>query len=410
MAYSGSGARSARLAILAVTLLGAQLAACSGKKPPPQPPPDVSVLTVEHTPATFTEDYVAATEATNTAEIRPRVGGVLVKQVPIEGERVKSGELLFVIDPQPYIEALAQARATLAQNEASLEQSQRDLGRAKSLSEIDAVSQQELDATVAKNKANIASVSAGQATVKTAQLNLGYTNITSPIDGIMGRAILRLGGLATPNTTLLTTVYETSRMFVSFSISEQRLLSLQRQLGRAPNQNSKDPPPFKLFLVDGTEYPLPPKLNFIDPAVDPRTGTLTIRLEVPNPERLLHAGEYARVQVATLQDPNAIVLPQRAIQDLQGKNYVWIVDPESKAQQRDVQMGPRIGENWLVKSGLKVGDRVIVDGVQRLRPGVVVKGSPYEPQASAAAAPGTPAPAPPSPAAPPSTPAAGHGT
>jgi membrane fusion protein, multidrug efflux system len=342
-------------------------------------------MDVTHTPATYTEDYVAQTEAVNAVEIRPRVGGVLEKQLPNEGERVKAGELLFVIDPQPYIEALAQARATLAQNEASLEQSQRDLGRATSLSQIDAVSQQELDATIAKNKANIASVSAGQAEVKTAQLNLGYTSISSPIDGTMGRAQLRVGGLAVANSTLLTTVYETSRVYVNLSISEQRLLALQKQLGRAPNQNSTEAPPFRLFLIDGSEYPLRPKLNFIDPAVDTRTGTLAIRLEVPNPDRLLHAGEFARVQVTTLQDPDAIVLPQRAIQDLQGKNYVWVVDADGKAQQRDVDMGPRIGEDWLVAKGLKVGDHVIIDGVQRLRPGMPVKATPYVPSQGAPA-------------------------
>jgi membrane fusion protein (multidrug efflux system) len=358
-------------------ILAALLTGCSPKKPPAPPPPEVTVMDVTHTPATYTEDYVAQTEAVNAVEIRPRVGGVLEKQLPNEGERVKAGELLFVIDPQPYIEALAQARATLAQNEASLEQSQRDLGRATSLSQIDAVSQQELDATIAKNKANIASVSAGQAEVKTAQLNLGYTSIASPIDGTMGRAQLRVGGLAVANSTLLTTVYETSRVYINLSISEQRLLALQKQLGRAPNQNSTEAPPFRLFLIDGSEYPLRPKLNFIDPAVDTRTGTLAIRLEVPNPDRLLHAGEFARVQVTTLQDPDAIVLPQRAIQDLQGKNYVWVVDADGKAQQRDVDMGPRIGEDWLVAKGLKVGDHVIIDGVQRLRPGMPVKASPY---------------------------------
>lgn len=367
-----------RLVGLVAASMLAALPACGHKSPPP-PAPEVSVLTVRPGPATFSEDYVAQTEAVNTVEIRPRVGGVLEKQLPIEGERVKAGELLFVIDPQPYIEALAESRASLAQAEASLEQSQRDLGRARSLSEIDAVSQQELDATVAKNKANVASVASGQAAVKTAQLNLGYTNIASPIDGVMGRAQLRVGGLAVANSTLLTTVYETGRMYVNLSISEQRLLTLQRQLGRAPSQNTKDPPPFRLFLADGSEYPLAPKLNFIDPAVDSRTGTLAIRLEVANPDGLLHAGEFARVQVATLQEPNAIVLPQRAIQDLQGKNYVWVVGADGKVRQQDVTMGPRIGENWLVERGLKAGDHVVIDGVQRLKPGVPVTPHDYVP-------------------------------
>ena len=277
------------LILLLGALLAAQLSACS-KKPPPPPPPQVSVITVTPSPATYTEDYVAQTEAVNAVEIRPRVGGVLEKQLPNEGERVKAGELLFVIDPQPYIEALAQARATLAQNEASLEQSQRDLARAERLSAIDAVSQQELDATVAKNKANLASVAAGQAGVKTAQLNLGYTSIISPIDGAMGRANCAWAALPVANSTLLTTVYETEPHVREPQHQRTAPAGAAAQLGRAPNQNCNQAPPFRLFLVDGSEYPLPPKLNFIDPAVDTRTGTLAIRLEVANRRQLLHAG------------------------------------------------------------------------------------------------------------------------
>jgi membrane fusion protein (multidrug efflux system) len=352
------------------------LTAC-GKKGPADPPRvAVSTVAVAAQAATVFADYVAQTEAVNTVEIRPRVGGVLEKQAPIEGERVKVGALLFVIDQQPYIAALAQAKAALAQSEAALVQSQRDLGRAKSLSEIDAVSQQELDAAVAKNDANLASVDASRAVARTATLNLGYTTITSPINGVMGRAQLRLGGLVTANSTVLTTLYQTDRMYVNFSISEQRLLTLQRQLGRAPNQDSPTPPPFRVFLVDGSEYPQRPRLSFIDPAVDQRTGTLAIRLEVDNPEHLLHAGQFARVQVATAQLADAIVLPQRTIQELQGKYYVWIVDSEGKAQQRDVQMGPRIGNGWQVQQGLKAGDVVVVDGVQHLKPGAAVRATP----------------------------------
>src|SRR6266446_1541360 len=341
----GSNVMRRALCIGAATLV---LVACGKKGPPPPPPADVSTVAVAPQAATVAEAYVAETEAVNTVEIRPRVGGVLEKQLPIEGERLKVGALLFVIDQQPYVAALAQAKAALAQSEAALVQSQRDLGRAKSLSEIDAVSQQELDAAVAKNDANRASVDASRAMVTTATLNLGYTTITSPINGVMGRAQLRLGGLVTANTTVLTTLYQTDRMYVNFSISEQRLLTLQRQLGRAPNQDSTTPPPFRIFLADGSEYP----------------------------QRLLHAGQFARVQVAATQLADAIVLPQRAIQELQGKYYVWIVDAGSKAQQRDVQMGPRIGTGWQVQQGLKAGDVVVVDGVQRLKPGSAVHATP----------------------------------
>lgn len=337
-------------------------------------------------PATFTVDYVASTEAINTVDIRPRVTGVLLKQLPIEGEHVRPGQLLFVIDQQPYIAALAQAKATLAQSEATSEQAQRDLSRAQALVGIDAISQQELDATVARAKAGVASVDAGRAAVRTAELNLGYTSITSPIEGVMGRAQLRVGGLATANSTLLTTLYQTDRMYVNLSISEARLLALQRQFGRALDQNSATAPPFRVFLVDGSEYPQTPKLNFIAPAVDDRTGTLAVRLEVPNPQQLLHAGQFARVQVASLQDPQAIVLPQRSIQELQGKNFVWLVDGDGKAQQRDVRMGLRTGTDWQVEQGLKAGDIVIVDGVQRLHPGVTVKATPLAATADQSAA------------------------
>jgi membrane fusion protein (multidrug efflux system) len=369
----GSNVMRRALCIGAATLV---MVACGKKGPPAPPPADVSTVAVAPQAATVAEDYVAETEAVNTVEIRPRVGGVLEKQLPIEGERLKVGALLFVIDQQPYIAALAQAKAALAQSEAALLQSQRDLGRAKSLSEIDAVSQQELDAAVAKNDANLASVDASRAIVRTATLNLGYTTITSPINGVMGRAQLRLGGLVTANTTVLTTLYQTDRMYVNFSISEQRLLTLQRQLGRAPNQDSATPPPFRIFLADGSEYLQRPRLNFIDPAVNQRTGTLAIRLEVDNPQQLLHAGQFARVQVAATQLADAIVLPQRAIQELQGKYYVWIVDAAGKAQQRDVQMGARIGTGWQVQQGLKAGDVVVVDGVQRLKPGSPVHATP----------------------------------
>jgi membrane fusion protein (multidrug efflux system) len=350
--------------------------ACSKNTPKAAAAIDVTVITVTPHPVTFSEDYVAQAEAVNAVEIRPRVGGMLEKRVPVEGETVKTGQLLFVIDREPYIAALAQAKAALAQSESASLQSQRDLARAKSLSEIDAVSQQELDAAVAKNQANLASIDAAKAAVRSAELNLGYTTILSPIDGVMGRAQLRQGGMVTANNTLLTTIYQNDRMYVNFSVSEQRLLSLQRQLGRALNQNAESAPPFRIFLSDGSEYLQTPRLDFIDPAVDTRTGTLAVRLEVDNPKHLLHAGQFARVQVAAQQDPNAIVVPQRAVQDLQGKNYVWIVDAAGHAQQRDVRLGLRVGSDMQVQEGLKAGDVVIVDGVQHVKSDSVVKAAP----------------------------------
>jgi membrane fusion protein (multidrug efflux system) len=363
----------ARFATVLVLVLAA--AACS--KPPPVPPPvDVAVITVTPRAAIVTEDHVAQTEARNAIEIRPRVGGLLEKQNVVDGQRVHRDELLFVIDSQPYIAAQAQAQATLAQTQAARDQSERDLARIKPLLAIDAVSQQDYDAAVAKHDANRASVEAAQAALKTAQLNLGYTELHSPIDGVIGRAQIKVGGLVTAYSTLLTTVYSIDPMYVNFSISEQRLLTMQNQLGRAPDQDSKTPPLFKLLLADGSEYAEAPKLNFIDPIVNQSTGTLAVRLEVPNTKHLLRAGQFARVVVASQQLTDALLVPQRAVQDLQGKNFLWVIDAEHKAQNRAVEMGARVGNDWIVASGLKAGETVVVDGAQKLRPGMPVNAQP----------------------------------
>lgn len=364
------GRRGACLIVAAGLALAG--AGCAKQAPPP-PPAEVAVIRVQPRAATVTEDYVAQTEARETIEIRPRVGGLLDKQAAVEGDHVARGQLLFVIDPQPYIAALAQARAALAQAEAAREQSERDLARVKPLLAIDAVSQQDYDAAVAKRDANSASVEAAQAELKTAELNLGYTSVTSPIDGVMGRALLKVGGLVTAYSTQLTTVYSVDPMYVNFSISERRLLEIQKQLGRAPNQEASNAPAFHLVLADGSAYPEPARLNFISPAVDRSTGTLAVRLTVPNPQRLLRAGQFARVVVAAQQLEHALLVPQRAVQDLQGKNYLWIVDREHKAQQRDVVMGSRMGNDWIVEQGLKPGETVVVDGAQKLKSGAPVR-------------------------------------
>ena len=351
------------------------LTACGKKGPAAPSAVQVSTVTVKPQAATVAENYVAQTEAVNTVEIRPRVGGVLEKQLPIEGERLKVGELLFVIDQQPYIAALAQAKAALAQSEAALVQSQRDLARAKSLSEIDAVSQQELDAAVAKNDANLrlGRRQPGRRQDRHAEPGLHHHHQPHRWCRWAARSCAS-AALVTANTTLLTTLYQTDRMYVNFSISEQRLLTLQRELGRAPE---------------------PEELHA---AAVPRLSRRRLRISAAPPAELHRSGRgsahrhpgdppgggqstasAARRAVRAgagrdgAADPDAIVLPQRAIQDLQGKNYVWIVDAEGKAQQRDVQMGPRIGNDWQVQQGLKAGDVVVVDGVQRLKPGSPVQ-------------------------------------
>jgi membrane fusion protein (multidrug efflux system) len=346
----------------------------------------VSTLTMRPHPTSLLQEYPAQLEASNTVEIRPQVSGILQRQVAIEGTLVHRGQLLFEIDPQPYEAALAQAQATLAQAKAAQAQAERDLSRARPLSAIDAVSEKELDATIAAHDSADGQVKAGEAAVKTAQLNLGYTQIRSAIEGTMSRALVRLGGVVTAYTTLLTTVYQTDPMYANFSVGEQRMLQVQRELGRPLDQHNPSERQFHLLLADGSEYSLPATMNFVDAAVDTRTDTLALRLTVPNPNGLLKAGQYVKVTVATREQPNALLVPQRAVQMLQDKNFVWVVDSAGKAEQRDVLMGQQQGSDWVVEKGLAAGDVVIVDGVQKLRTGVpvVAQPLPQEPDQHAA--------------------------
>lgn len=360
---------------LPIAALLAVAAACGGKSAAPPAPQPVATLTMRAQPTSLTQEYPAQLEASNTVEIRPQVAGILLRQAALEGAPVKRGQMLFEIDPQPYSAALAQAQAGLAQAHAALAQAARDLARARPLTEQDAISQRELDATIAAHESAQSQVKAGEAAVKTAELNLGYTQVRSPIDGVMSRALVRLGGVVTAYTTLLTTVYQTDPMYVNFSVGEQRLLQVQRELGRPLDQHNPSQRQFRILLADGSEYELPGSMNFVDAAVDLRTDTLAIRLTVPNPKQFLHAGQYIRVVVGTRERPNALLLPQRAVQVLQDKNYVWIVD-HGKAQQRDVKMGQQQGNDWIVEEGLAPGDVVVVDGAQKLKPGLPVQAQP----------------------------------
>jgi membrane fusion protein (multidrug efflux system) len=375
----------ARRTVLLLLLPAIELTGCGrGAAAPPAPQP-VATLTMRAHPTALTQEYPAQLEASNTVEIRPQVAGILYRQAALEGAPVKRGQTLFEIDPQPYIAALAQAQAGLAQANAAAAQAERDLARARPLTALDALSEKELDAAVAADASAKSQVKAGEAAVKTAELNLGYTNIRSPIDGVMSRALVRIGGVVTGYTTLLTTVYQTDPMYANFSVGEQRMLQVQRELGRPLDQRNPSRREFRILLADGSEYALPAAMNFVDAAVDLRTDTLAVRLTVPNPKQFLHAGQYIKVVVATAELQDALLLPQRAVQVLQDKNFVWIVDGSGTAQPRDVKMGQQQGSDWVVEQGLKPGDVVVVDGAQKLRPGMRVQSEPLATPAGPAA-------------------------
>lgn len=358
----------------ALALAVLALAACGNKNAgQAPPPPEVSVVKAVAQPITVSEEYVGQTEAVDTVEIRARVSGILERQGFVDGSRVKRGDLLFAIDPQPFIAALAQAKATLAQTQATHINSKQNLDRIRPLLADKAISQQDLDAAVAKEATDAANEDAARAQVKTAELNLDYATISAPRDGVISKALIKPGGLVNASTTLLTTLYSVDPIYVNFTVSEQKLMEMQRQLKHNPGEDKAKLPPFRLRLADGSEYKLSGTLNFVDAAVDAKSGTLQVRVQVPNPERLLRAGQLVRVIFPSLQPLNAILIPQQAVQELQGKRSVFVVDAEGKAQYREITATTRDGNNWVVESGITPGEMVVVEGIQKVRPGAPVK-------------------------------------
>jgi membrane fusion protein (multidrug efflux system) len=350
------------------------LAACSGKNAgQAPPPPEVNVIKAVVQPITVYEEYVGQTEAVDTVEIRARVSGILERQAFEDGGRIKNGDLLFVIDRQPFIAALAQAKAAQAQAQAAALNSKQNLERVRPLLQDQAISQQDLEAAIAKEAADAANVDAAKAQVRTAELNLEYTTIRASRAGVISKALIKPGGLVNASTTLLTTLYSVDPIYVNFTVSEQKLLELQRQLKRNPGEEKAKLPPFRLRLVDGSEYKSTGKLNFVDAAVDPKSGTLQVRVQVPNPDRLLRAGQLVRVIFPSLQELNAIRIPQQAVQELQGKRSVYVVDAEGKAAYREITAQTRLGNDWVVESGVQPGEMVIVEGTQKVKPGAPVK-------------------------------------
>lgn len=330
-------------------------------------------MTTAAQPVTAYEDYVAQTEAMDTVEIRARVSGVLERQAFVDGSRVKKDDLLFVIDQQPYVAALAQAKASLAQAQANSVNSRQVLDRVRPLLADQAVSQQDLDAAIAKDAADAASAEAAKAQVKTAELNLDYTDIRAPRDGLISKALIKPGGLVNASTTLLTTLYSIDPIYVNFAISERRLLELQKRANGELGGDKGKAPMYRLKLVDGSEYKFNGRLNFVDAAVDPKSGTLQVRLSVPNPDGILRAGQFVRVVVPATENPNAIRVPQQAVQEFQGKLSVFVVGADNKVAFREIVASTRLDNDWVVDSGLKPGETVIVEGTNKVRPGMAVR-------------------------------------
>jgi membrane fusion protein, multidrug efflux system len=355
---------------MAVLWTGAFLLLFAGCKPAPPPapaPPKVQVLTISPTNVPIFQKWVGTLDGYPNAQIRAQVTGYLLKQDYVEGSKVKAGDSLFEIDPRPFQAVLDQALSKQAQDEAMVGKTDLDVKRYTPLVKEQAVSQEELDNALQANIGAKASVAADKAAVETARLNLGFTRITSLVDGIAGVAQAQVGDLLGPGGAVLTTVSTVDPIRAYFNINEQFYLTYTRQHARPGN---KTPPesdiPLELILSDGSVYPKPGKWLFTSRQIDINTGTIQVAAVFENPDNMLRPGQYALVRTQTEMRTNALLVPQRAVTQLQGAYHVATVDKENKVHTKKVQVGNQIGSDWLIDSGLAPEDSVVVEGLQKV--------------------------------------------
>lgn len=355
--------------LIAMTLL--TITACSKKEDAAQtgaamPPMPVSVITLQPTSVPISAESVAQTEGAKEVEIRPRVGGILLKKLFEEGAPIKAGQTMFLIDPVPFQIALSNAKAQLAQQKARLEQTQREAQRLQGLVATQSISQREADNATSDNALARAGLTQFEAAVREAELNLSYTSVTSPISGIAGRFELSEGALVNANTSLLTKVSQITPIWVRFSLSDNELAQLGGPLTQANVKN------VSLILPNGEEYTKKGQLNFAASSIDPQLGTQQLRAEFKNEDKRLLPGQFMRVRVVTGHKDGVFVVPQTAvIANDQGK-FVYVANEKNEATLTPVVTGNWVGKDWVILSGLGAGDKVIVDNIIKLRPGASV--------------------------------------
>ena len=388
------------ITLAGIIAAGLMMASCS--KPAPAPPkagpPEVGIVTIQPQRVTLSSELSGRTVARMIAEVRPQVSGIIQKRVFTEGSDVKAGQLLYQIDPASYEAAYASAKASQARAEATLGSVRLKAKRYQELIGIKAVSQQDNDDAQASLKQAEADLAATKAAVETARINLAYTRVIAPISGRIGRSSVTDGALVTANqAAALATIQQLSSMYVDVTQSSSELLRLKQNLasGLMKKDSAAAQARVKLLLEEGSTYPLPGILRFSEVAVDQSTGSLTLRAEFPNPQQTLLPGMFVRAVVEEGVNEQAILVPQRGVsRNPKGEALVMVVGAEDKVEPRPIKVTRTVGDNWLVSEGLKTGDRVIVEGLQKGRPGTQVKTVPFgsKPAETApAAAPAQPA-------------------
>lgn len=364
-------------------LLGVFIYGCKGKEQArPATPPKVEVVAIGQTNVPIYREWVGTTAGDVNATISAQVVGYLVAREYQEGSIVTNGQVLFQIDKAPFEATLAKAKAQLDEAKARKGKTELDVKRYTPLAATEAISKQELDDAIQADHAADAQVESAQAAVQTAELNLNFTTVRSPIDGIAGLAQAQIGNLVSPTSGPLTTVTKSNPIRVHFSVAQQLMIQMEERTlaeSRALRDfSSYHGPELELILATGAVYPYKGKIKFADNQVDVRTGTIRVVGEFPNQQELLVPGMFARVRALIDTETNALVVPQRAITDMQGRSLIAVVGEDNKVSIRPVTTGERFGSSWVITGKVKAGDRVVAEGIQKVSEGAVVTPVPLQ--------------------------------
>lgn len=373
MSYISSLNRKVFSVLAAASFFGF-LSGCSNTNAAPAPPPlSVQVATVVQQDTPIYSEWVATLDGYVNAQIQPRVSGYIIKQNYKEGSAVNKGQVLFEIDPRPFKAALDQAQAQLHQAEAQFGKARLDVERDTPLAQARAIAQSQLDNEIQAKLGAQAQVEAAKANVEQAELNMEWTKVTSLVSGIAGIAQVQIGNLVGPNS-VLTAVSQVDPIKTYFTVSEQEFTEFHRRFPtEATVEEQRKRIPLQLLLTDGTVYGQPGRISFADREVNPATGAIRIAGMFPNPNNLLRPGGYGRIRASVRTHNGALLVPQKAVIELQGNYQVAVVGDDNKVNIRPVTIGERVGEMWIVNDGLKAGEHVVVEGVMKVRDGATVK-------------------------------------